>query len=251
MISHSPIREVTRLVLAILVASGTALATPSTQIWIPSTDVQKWKSVHLNMDTYVRTGVEPGGSRLPPLVVIGPTIGVSPWDAMQVELGFDAMFQGNARLDGHPLYFHGKVATPESKMFRWSPALAIGIYNVGYQADLTNQDIGYLLLARTLPILGRISVGYYYGNRDVLVDAHGKAANQGLLASWDRTLSEVSDRLWLAVDYQGGASALSSVNFGLAWAFSTNVSVIVGYDLYLASTVAGRDTLSCQVDINI
>ena len=36
-----------------------ASATPSTQIWIPSTDIQPYKTVHLNFDTYIRTGKEP------------------------------------------------------------------------------------------------------------------------------------------------------------------------------------------------
>ena len=32
-----------------------SFSTPSTQIWIPSTDFQKWKTMHLGLDNYIRT----------------------------------------------------------------------------------------------------------------------------------------------------------------------------------------------------
>ena len=231
--------------------AGSAAATPSTQIWIPSTDVQKYLSVHLNLDTYVRTAEEGDTSRLPPIVMVGPTVGVSPWEKIQLELGFDAVFQGNTPLDRDPLYFHAKVGTPEGSVSWWTPALAVGIYNLGYKKNLTDQDVAYALLARTLPYLGRLSVGYYVGNDRVLRDENGAAANHGILASWDRTLTELSDKLWLAVDFQGGRNLLSSVNFGVAWAFSANMSAILGYDVYLNPDVAGQNTLTVQIDVNL
>src|SRR5450759_2668496 len=57
-------RRIFRIVLSTAmscaVSAGTAYATPSTQIWIPSTDIQPYKTVHLNIDSYVRT--KPEGS---------------------------------------------------------------------------------------------------------------------------------------------------------------------------------------------
>jgi hypothetical protein len=64
-------------------------------------------------------------------------------------------------------------------------------------------------------------------------------------------MTEIGDKLWLAVDYQGGKSLLGTVNFGFSWAFAPNVSAILGYDLYLNRAVAGKDTVTVQVDINI
>ena len=70
-----------------------ASATPSTQIWIPSTDIQPYKTVHLNFDTYLRTGKEPSsnvgyfgipdGGNLAPLYSVGPTVGVLPFEKIQ------------------------------------------------------------------------------------------------------------------------------------------------------------------------
>ena len=61
------------------------------------------------------------------------------------------MYQGDKILDNNPLYFHGKVGTPEKSLADWSPALAIGGYNIGTKNGYTNQDIVYGLAARTLP----------------------------------------------------------------------------------------------------
>ena len=216
-----------------LVRVGAVSATPSTQIFIPSTDVQKFGTVHLNIDSFSRIRSEPNDTRLPPLVVIGPTVGVLPFEKIQGELGLDLMFQGNGALDRHPLYFHGKVGTPEGSMFKRSPAIAVGVFNVGYKPGLTNQNVAYGLAAETFPIVGRFSGGYYYGNRDILRNENGSPANRGPLASWDRTMSEINDKLWLAVDYQGGDNLLGSINAGASWSFSNNVSVILGYDHYL------------------
>ena len=52
------------------ICAGSALragATPSTQIWIPSTDIQPYKVLHLNIDTYLRTQDENNGTRKGPI----------------------------------------------------------------------------------------------------------------------------------------------------------------------------------------
>jgi len=64
-------------------------------------------------------------------------------------------------------------------------------------------------------------------------------------------MKEVSDKLWLAVDYQGGQSALGSTNLGFAWAFTEKTSVIFGYDIYNNRNVAGKNSFTIQVDINL
>lgn len=236
------------LALSLPLAAG---ATPSTQIWIPSTDIQPYKVLHLNFDTYLRGQDENDGSRKAPVYMAGPTIGILPWDKVQAEVGFDLMYQGVKNLDNNPLYLHAKVATPEKSLQEWSPALAVGSYNIGTKNGLTNQDITYGMAARTFPVVGRLSAGYYGGNGLVLRDEQGRIDNHGVLLSWDRTMAEISKKLWLAVDYQGGQSAVGSTNFGLAWAFSEKTSVIFGYDIYNNRTVAGKNTFTLQVDINL
>ncbi|MEW6720235.1 MAG: hypothetical protein AB1346_07285 [Thermodesulfobacteriota bacterium] len=244
------------LALVGLVAS-TASATPSTQIWIPSTDVQPYKTFHLNFDTYVRAHSNDDGSRTAPVVVIGPTVGILPFEKIQAEVGFDVISQGGP-LDRYPLYFHGKLGTPEGSMFKHSPALAVGGYNFGtHSGDVrlgetaTNQNLVYGLAAKTLPVVGRLSAGYFAGNKKVLLDQNGLSDEKGVLLSWDRVMTEISDKLWLAVDYQGTDSALGALSFGASWAVAKNVSVILGYDIYNEKLTGGQNTVTLQVDINL
>ncbi len=256
--------------------AGIAGATPSTIVWIPSVDIQPYKTFHLNLDSYVRTKKEPAanvgyfgiaeGQELPPMYLVGPTAGVLPFEKLQAEIGFDLMWGGAnqpAGLDKYPLYGHAKVGTPEDNT--WKPAVVVGIYNVGlkngevnngvYTKTGTDADIYYGLVGKTFPVIGRLSAGYYGLNRKASVaavyDRNGsKGDNNGLLASWDRTMSEISDRLWLGVDYQGGKNAYGALSLGASWAFAKNVSVIFGYDVYNNKDRAGQNTFTVQVDIN-
>lgn len=240
-----------QLIAALLTAvfSAAAHATPSTQIWIPSTDIQKFKTVHLNIDTYLAETSNNDGTRKAPISMIGPTVGILPFEKVQMEAGFDLIYQGTTA-DNYPLYFHGKLGTPEDAWFQHSPAVAAGMYNAGTKSDLTNQNVLYGLAAKTLPVVGRLSAGYYAGNDKVLVNELSEKKNTGLLLSWDRTMKEISDKLWLCVDYQGGQSALGALNFGFSWAFSENTSVILGYDIYNNPDIAGKNTATVQVDLN-
>ena len=247
-----------KLLTAILCLSAfgiAAKATPSTQIWIPSTDIQPYKTLHLNIDTYVKDSSESSGERNPNMSVLGPTVGVLPFKTVQAEVGFDLMYSGlsdstGRQYDTYPLYLHGKVGTPEDSLCKYSPALAGGLYNAGVKSGLTDQNVWYGLAARTLPVAGRLSAGYYVGKANMLVDETGAKANDGVLLSWDRTMKEISDKLWLAADYQGGQSALGAFSFGAAWAFAANTEVILGYNIWNNQAVAGRNTINVQVDIN-
>jgi hypothetical protein len=257
--------------MLLFAAAGTALATPSTQIWIPSTDVQPYKTVHLGIDNYFRGSKDvdapptPTSGRDANNMDIGLTVGVLPFEKVQLEAGFDYLTNANNPNDQHPWSGNIKLATPEDSLFNFSPAIAVGIYNARPVAEISvidapnvtaGQNLVYGLVAKTVPALGpisslgRFSAGYYRGSRRALVDDHGNVANTGVLLSWDRTLSEVTDRLWLGVDYMGGKNVDGSVNVGASWAFATNVSVIFGYDMYTKNNLAGTNTFTTQVDIN-
>lgn len=241
--------------LALTVAASTAaFATPSTQIWIPSTDVQAVKTVHLGIDNYVRADRKSDGSRDPNVFDIGLTAGVLPFEKVQLEVGIDYFSVGNS-YDNYPLYFNAKLGTPEDSLFKYSPALAIGGYNFGTNGNSgsalrTDQNIVYALAAKTLPVIGRLSAGYFSGNDKVLLDQTGSKENDGVLLSWDRAMPEISDKLWLAVDYQGSDSAMGALSFGGSWAFSKDVSLIIGYDIYNNQNIAGKNTVTTQLDIN-
>ncbi len=241
----------TLIALAVLGIAASAGATPSGEILMPSTDIQPYKVLHLNIDAFLRTQDENNGTRKGPMSMLGPTIGVLPTKKIQAETGFDLMYQGDKSLDNNPLYLHGKVGTPEKSLADWSPALAVGGYNIGTKNGATNQDIVYGVVARTFPKIGRLSAGYYGGNGAVLRDEQGHIANNGVLLSWDRAMNEVSDKLKFAVDYQSGQSLAGSTNLGCSWAFSKKTSALLGYDIWNNRAVAGKNTFTLQVDIDL
>jgi hypothetical protein len=80
--------------LCTAVPAADALATPSTQIWIPSTDVRPFGTFHFGFDTYLRAHSNDDGSRTAPLVVPGLTGGVLPFEKLQAEIGIDVMQAG-------------------------------------------------------------------------------------------------------------------------------------------------------------
>src|SRR5512138_258105 len=70
-------------------AAGAALATPSTQIWIPSTDIQAYKTLHLGIDNYFRASGVPkatSATRDANVMDVGLTAGVLPFDKLQMEV---------------------------------------------------------------------------------------------------------------------------------------------------------------------
>ena len=254
-----------------LAVSGIALATPSTQIWIPSTDIQAFGVGHLGIDNYFRSSGVGKATANPAqrdanVMDIGLTVGVLPFEKIQMEVGIDFLTIANDPNDNHPFSGNFKIGTPEDSLCKYSPAIAVGMYNIGVsQPALTapgvasGQNIIYALAAKTLPALGpvpslgRLSAGYYIGGKKALVDTRfdpSKSQNQGVLLSWDRTMAEISDKLWMAVDYQGGNNVNGSLNVGVSWNFSKNVSVIFGYDIWKEKAIAGNNTFTTQLDIN-
>ena len=258
--------------IIVAIAAGAALATPSTQIWIPSTDIQPFADFHLWVDSYIRAssvGKSTGNPsvRDPNIWDIGPLIGILPFQKVQAEVGLDLLLNATSPNDNHPVMGNFKVGTPEDSLFKFSPAFAIGMYNIGptnygkidysvsptfYRAAYisSGQNIAYALLARTLPIVGRISAGGYHGSQRALVDPNGHTANDGALISWDRTISELTDKLWLGVDYMGGNNVDGAVSFGAGWNFAKNVQMIFGYDIWKEKQLAGNNTFTVQLSVN-
>jgi hypothetical protein len=232
--------------MALILLTGIAHATPSTQIWIPSTDIQKFKTFHFGLDTYIKTeGID--GATEPTVTNIGITAGVLPFEKVRAEAGIDYRDIGGSHT--YPIYFNAKLGTPEDSLFKGSPAIAFGGYDFGTKENVTDYNILYGLAAKTFGKLGRLSIGYYTGNEDLLVDKYGNKDNSGILVSWDRTITEISDKLWAAVDYQGGDNSYGALSFGVAWSFAPDVSVILGYDIYNEDELY-KPTATVQLDIN-
>ncbi len=225
-------------------------ATPSTHIWAPSTDVQAFKKWHLTSDFYAATENNADGSRMGTITNLGLTTGVLPYEKLNAEIGFDHK-SGLGVLDKDPFYFNFKVGIPENAYGNLFPGLAFGIYDLGTKKDATNFNVLYGKAGKTITLdklnLGRFSLGYFSGNPDLLLYNNGKD-NTGVLACWERTITEISDKLWVAVEYQGSKSAYGALTYGFSYKLDTNTSFILGQDVYNDSNLP--DTFTMQVDVD-
>jgi hypothetical protein len=258
-------------IVLLVSAVGIAQATPTGQIWVPSTDVQTYLTGRLEINNYFRaSGTKNAtgpGARDPNIMDLGITAGVLPFKSLQMEIGFDYLITASDPNDQHPWSGNFKLATPEDSLFTFSPALAVGLYNGRPAKDVATRDapsvnsgqnIVYGLVAKTvpalgaLPSLGRITAGYYRGAKRALVDnadpALAKPANDGVLLSWDRTMKEINKKLWFGVDYQGGDNVTGAFSFGASWDFTDSIQLLLGYDMYNKKSLAGSNTFTTQVN---
>jgi hypothetical protein len=224
-----------------LMLSMPAFATPSTQIWNPSTDIQAFGTAHLGIDNYFTTAwPKDGGYAYPTDVNL--TYGALPG----VEVGIDSFMPSSAQLE-----FNAKYGVAENGNI---PAYAIGAQNFGFNVDADKKssdwNIWYAVVAKSF-MLGRLTGGYYTGNDHVLLNNDGEKANTGFIATWDKS---ITDKIWLCLDYASGYSAYGSFFYGGSYSFSSNTSVIFGYGTFNrhANTGDGYDpVLTTQLDINI
>jgi hypothetical protein len=224
--------------------NSVSIATPSTIIWIPSVDIQSYKVFHLGIDNYFtlfKKGIGQGGVAFP--TDIDLTVGFLPFEKIQAEVGID-LFEPTKS----PWVFNAKIGVPENALSDYSPAFAIGGMNFGVEKNSTDYNMFYGIIAKTFPFVGRLSIGYYVGNKNLLLDNNGNADNSGILFSWDKQLTEINENLWLAVDYQGGKNSFGAASFGFAWSFSKNVSVIFARNIY---NNCAPSTFTTQLDINL
>lgn len=213
-------------ILALIVIATACYATPSTLIWIPSTDIQADHTWHLGIDNYFTTT---DGSRS--ATDIGPEYGFAKGRA---EAGIDYLGGSD-----DPFYLNAKYLLLGETAKH--PALAIGGMNFGFKKNVTDYNMLYALGSKTFGP-ARLTLGFCHGNKDAL----GTDANM-LMAGIDGYLTK-DKKWWGAVDYQSGKNAFGALNCGVSYAFAPNVSVILGYDIYNADGL--DNTLTTQLDIN-
>lgn len=237
--------------LALIMLSGTASATATTHIWGPSTDVQAYKLWHMTGDLYLPVERDASGGRLPAVTNLGLTVGVLPLKNLNAEVGFDHK-SGMGAADDYPMYLNFKFGVPEGAFGSLSPAVALGAFDIGTKKDMTDYNVFYGKLAKSLSVsgrsLGRISAGYFIGNENLLFDGRAEKDNAGVLVAWERTVSEVSDKLWFCVEYMGTESVYGTLNVAAAWKVAPNVAVLAGYDVFNNEDLIDTGTLQVDID---
>ncbi len=216
------------LLTAMLLVTG-AFATPSTQIWNPSTDIQAKGTWHLGIDDYFTVEDRASGGYNYP-TDLGLTYGALPG----LEIGADAL--SPQAVPGSQLVFNAKYGVPENGPL---PALAIGGYGFGLIKGVTDQNVVYGVAAKTFAF-GRLSAGYFSGNSATIGSDNG-----GVIMTWDKALT---DKVWACVDYAGGNSALGALFGGFSYYFAPNTSVILAYGKY---NNGAKPAITTQLDINI
>lgn len=247
-------RILTMCIIALILMTGIVNATPSTTYWTPMTmDIQPYGVLHIGVDNYftVFRKAADGGGSFP--TDFGLTMGVLPFEKVQMEIGFDLLESSD-----YPLYFNAKIGAPEDALFKGAPALQLGIFNVGTKSNVTNQNIVHAVFGKTIPGLGRLTAGPYIGNKKVLVDKHGNKENTGFMVSFDRGFMPVKDKagneynkLVFAADYASGKNAIGAGGFGLYYFFTKDISLLTGPVFFNEQAINGKWKWTIQLDINL
>jgi len=251
------------IAFALLFAATAASATPSTTVWAPSTTyVQPFLTPHLTYDTYFWKGTSAGqaGSPLYPITT-GLTMGVLPWQDLQLEVGFDLLLPST-----DPLLFNAKLGVPEDKLFAWQPSLAVGIYGVGTKQSTaaspgTDFNILYAQVQHSIPgVGGFVSVGGYYGLQDLLLQASDGSGTQragfiGGIGSPDININAPwLQKIVISADVQTGKNVFGAFGGAVTFAFTDKISVLTGpiYFFDPGSQPGGKQWLwTMQLDIDM
>ncbi len=262
------IRQIAFAALSAALISTAAYAGPSGQINIPSTDAKGLGEATISVNAYTRfSSKDDAGANT---YSAGIVTGLLPFESVKLEVGADYTTAWSSSLaDTHPVTFNAKLATAEDLGFKGMPAFAVGVYGLGTYdkpevGTSTRQNVVYALAAKTLPVVGRFSVGGYTGSSRAMASGgnpSGTGNNSGVMASWDRSMTEISDKLWLGVDYMSGNNAGGEISVGGSWAFNKHVTLLAGvvwynpfYKLSAADSgtmPGGKPAFTTQLSINL
>ena len=215
----------------LFIHAGQAWATPSTTYWTVSTTyVQPYLVPHVTYDTYFGKGIVTGqdGSPIYP-VTTGLTMGILPWDALQLEVGFDLLLPSP-----NPFLFNAKLGTPENTLFNGSPSLAIGIFGVGTKSDATDYNVLHATLQKNLPWGGYVAAGAFYGigSTSLWTSSDGNENRAGFIggiAAPDINVNIPGLKKIVAVaDVQTGKNAMGAGGFGLYFYFTDTIDLLTG-----------------------
>ncbi len=231
------------VILAVLACAGVALATPSTTYWTPCTiDIQPAGVTHLGIDDYFAVGSTKAVSQF--ATDLGLTFGANLPGKMAAEFGVDLLSPG-----ANPLYFNAKIGYRENVISKNAPAIQLGFFNFGTKTNVTNQNIAYLTIGKSLPdSRTRLAASYYVGNDSVLISGRGNKDGKGYMAAIDYAL--VPGKIVLAGDYASGKNAIGGGGVGVYYYFTKDISLLAGPVWFNDSTVNGPTKMTLQLDVN-
>jgi hypothetical protein len=282
-------RIIIPIVFLSLLVEGTVFATPSTTYWTPATsDVQPFNVWHIGVDNYFRLAQSEeerlNGQAGSFFTDVGLTVGVLPYEKLNLEVGIDLLLPGrlahpSLRSLGSEILVNAKFGIPEGALASWSPALNVGIFNVGTKIEITDMHIVDFLVGKTLGPFGRIHAGYYYGNPGstlmheggckrgtsnpafacsvVAPGATGKLDNDGAMVGYDYGFWKVKDKAgneynkWIfAADYASGKNFIGGGGFGIYHFFTKDISLLTGPVWFNDHVINGQWKWTVQLDIN-
>jgi hypothetical protein len=187
----------------------------------------------------------------------GLTVGVSPSDKLQAEVGLD-LFQPGKVAD--LLQVNGKLTLAEGAFAGWQPGVSAGIMNVGFKKDVSDYDLLHLDLGKAFAF-GTVAVGGYYGAGSKLLwtGSDGKANRAGSMASYtspDLVLDLTGlQKVNLVADLATGKNWFGGVGVGVGLYFTPSIDVLTGpvwfLDQDLAKGTYGASTVwSVQLDVD-
>ena len=233
-------------------------------------DIQPFGVLHIGVDNYftINKNTRAGGGSFP--TDVGLTMGVLPFEKLQMEVGIDYLQPenwvdtGRGKFQVSPFAFNAKVGSPENAWFKESPALYIGYFGGGFAhhnvpSNLTSLDTFYATIGKTIPYIGRISVGPYIGNSRSLVNGYGNKDNTGWMVAFDRGFFPVKDkegkdeynRIALAADYASGNNVIGGGGVGVYYYLTKDISLLTGPVWFNEQDINGKWKWTIQLDINV
>jgi hypothetical protein len=216
--------------LALLPVVG-ALATPSTLITIPSTDVLPNATWHLDVDQYFTPSNKGGQATIQD---IAPGYGFANGRA-EVGLDYISPSAGDA-----PMFLSAKYKVVQAKGY--TPAVVVGGFGFGTKSGQTDYDMLYAEGSEVLAPGARISLGYVHGNKTAL----GHDPDM-IMAGLDGTFDH-AQKWWYGVDYESGNNAFGALSAGVAYSITPKISYLIGWDHWNSSGT--KDTVTTQLDVN-
>jgi hypothetical protein len=250
-------RLVPLIVAALILVPSLAGATPSTTYWAPSTaNCQAFGLPHVTYDTYFGKGPAAGSPGAPnDPIDTGLTMGILPSKKIQAEVGFDLLLPSP-----DPLFLNAKLCTPESALFKGSPSLSAGIYNLGFKTGVTDYDVLHFMAQKAIGGTGYVAAGLYHGlgHESLFTNSEGKVVRTGAMAGFFSPDINVGvkglKKINFTADVQTGKNVLGAGGVGVYLYFTDTIDLLTGPVFFFDKALqpGGRRMLwTVQVDVDV